>query len=279
MRDFLTEVASARGAQVGLNHLGWEMESEAQLVEAYQRLRTAGISAQRPSDHLISHSIYIADPDGIYHEFYADVIEDWRQIFNLDHDDLVTSAWDPLAKPPSTEKYYPVDPPLRRVKAAPLQPTRITGATLATRHYPVMRDFLTEVAGLKVLEEIASGSRRTVFTGTTNQPDLTLMEVGQGDPLGLRMFSFQLQADCDLAECAANLAQADGPKPRLVNDPTRQAIVLSDPAICTFPSRPNRASPFEISINPISWWVLPLEWKPARIAASIRTSSIPQTFS
>jgi catechol 2,3-dioxygenase len=49
MRDFLTEVASARGAQVGLNHLGWEMESEAQLVEAYQRLRTAGISAQRPS--------------------------------------------------------------------------------------------------------------------------------------------------------------------------------------------------------------------------------------
>jgi len=105
------------------------------------------------------------------------------------------------------------------------------------------------------------------------------MEVGQGDPLGLRMFSFQLQADCDLAECAANLAQADGPKPRLVNDPTRQAIVLSDPAICTFPSRPNRASPFEISINPISWWVLPLEWKPARIAASIRTSSIPQTFS
>jgi hypothetical protein len=161
------------------------------------------------------------------HEFYADAIPDWRSVFNLDHDDLVTSAWDPLDAAPSTSRYFPVDPKIREVEAAPLHPTHITGAAIATAHFDAMCEFLISVAGLSRQREITGGVRSAVFAGALGNPDLSLIEVGENDHVGLRRFSFRLLRETDLSGALAKL-QAN-PSLRFVEDNERRAILLSDP--------------------------------------------------
>jgi catechol 2,3-dioxygenase len=228
-RDGKVQIAATRGASVGLNHIGWEMENETQLIEAYHRLRDAGANAHRPFDHLISHSIYLPDPDGNMHEFYADVVPDWRQIFNLDHDDLVTSAWDPLAASPLTTAHYPVDPPIREVPDAPIHPRSITGATIATSRFSAMRDFFISTAGLTPATETADGRRVSVFAGAIGRPDLTLVEVPDGEPTGLRMFAFQLKSETGLRGAITNLSAHEANGSRVVESEDRRSVILSDP--------------------------------------------------
>jgi len=228
-RDGNVQIAAQRGVRPGLNHLGWEMASEAQLVAAYRRLRAAGFSAVMLFDHIISHAVYVNDPDGNVHEFYADVIPDWREVFNLEHEDLVTSQWDPEAAPANAAEYYPAKPAIRHVAGAPLQPISITGATFATSRFDAMKDFLVGVAGLEMSELPGPGLRRAQFAGDLGRPDFCLTEVAAGARTGLRLFSFMLEPGTDFAAVARSLASPGAPAPRFVEDDRRRAVVLADP--------------------------------------------------
>jgi len=229
-RDGKIQIAASRGTAPGLNHLGWEMENEVELVAAYRRLQSSGLPIYRTADHLISHSLYIGDPDGNVHEFYADAIPDWRTVFNLDHDDLVTAQWDPLCVAPSPATYYPVEPTIRRVDAAPLHPKHISGATLATRDFDAMHRFFVEVGGLTPLEDDGvAGKRRVVLAGGRGHPDLTLIEAAERAPTGLRLFSFVLAKDDDPARAAERLSARGATTLRKVEDARRRAVVLTDP--------------------------------------------------
>ena len=64
----------------GLNHLGWEVDNEAALVSAIERAVAAGCQDYLTIDHTFSHSFYVPDADGVFHEFYADVMHDWRSV-------------------------------------------------------------------------------------------------------------------------------------------------------------------------------------------------------
>ena len=55
--------ASFRGEVPGLNHLAWEMHSEAVLVDKL-KAGIGGLEIKFSADHLISHSAYIEDPEG-----------------------------------------------------------------------------------------------------------------------------------------------------------------------------------------------------------------------
>ena len=86
----------------GLNHLGFEMENEAELVEAYRRATACGVEIDRTVDHLISRSVYLPDPAGNVLEFYADVTKDWRSIFCPEREDLVSLGTSKaLSRPPT----------------------------------------------------------------------------------------------------------------------------------------------------------------------------------
>ena len=52
------------GMQAGLNHLAFEVENEADLVDGWRRAQEAGVPINATRDHQISHSIYLFDPDG-----------------------------------------------------------------------------------------------------------------------------------------------------------------------------------------------------------------------
>ena len=69
-----------RGRRVGLYHFGLKIgDSDDDLREALTWLRENGVPVLGASDHTVTHSLYIADPDGNEIELYIDVPGiDWR---------------------------------------------------------------------------------------------------------------------------------------------------------------------------------------------------------
>ncbi len=69
------------GRRVGMYHFGLKVgESDEELREALFRLQEARVPVTGASDHTVTHSLYIQDPDGNEIELYIDVQpEIWRQ--------------------------------------------------------------------------------------------------------------------------------------------------------------------------------------------------------
>ena len=80
----LIEVGEAQGPlhgrRVGLYHVGWKVgDSLADLQAAYQRIIDAGYQLDGMSDHTVSKSLYLKDPDGNEIELFIDDPDvDWR---------------------------------------------------------------------------------------------------------------------------------------------------------------------------------------------------------
>jgi catechol 2,3-dioxygenase len=68
------------GRRVGMYHFGLKVgDSDDQLREALARLQETGTTVLGASDHTVTHSLYIADPDGNEIELYVDVPGvDWQ---------------------------------------------------------------------------------------------------------------------------------------------------------------------------------------------------------
>ena len=68
------------GRRVGLYHFGLKVgETDDELREALETLRREGVPVMGMTDHGVTHSLYIADPDGNEIELYIDVQpEAWR---------------------------------------------------------------------------------------------------------------------------------------------------------------------------------------------------------
>jgi len=68
------------GRRVGLYHVGLKVgDSDEELREALTRLQESGVALLGSSDHGVTHSLYLADPDGNEIELYVDVPGvDWR---------------------------------------------------------------------------------------------------------------------------------------------------------------------------------------------------------
>lgn len=68
------------GRRLGLYHVGLKVgDSDDELREAQQRLVEAGVRIVGSSDHTVTHSLYVLDPDGNEVELYIDVPGvDWK---------------------------------------------------------------------------------------------------------------------------------------------------------------------------------------------------------
>jgi catechol 2,3-dioxygenase len=68
------------GRRLGLYHIGLKIgDSDAELREALTRLRESGTPVVGMSDHTVSHSLYVLDPDGNEVELFIDVPGvDWK---------------------------------------------------------------------------------------------------------------------------------------------------------------------------------------------------------
>ncbi|MGP8060899.1 MAG: VOC family protein [Acidimicrobiales bacterium] len=68
------------GRRVGLYHFGLKVgDSDDELRRALERVEAAGATVVGASDHQVTHSVYLLDPDGNELELYVDVPGvDWR---------------------------------------------------------------------------------------------------------------------------------------------------------------------------------------------------------
>ena len=68
------------GRRVGLYHFGLKVgDSDDELRDALATLQANGVEVVGASDHTVTHSLYVADPDGNEIELYIDVPGvDWR---------------------------------------------------------------------------------------------------------------------------------------------------------------------------------------------------------
>ncbi len=69
-----------RGRRVGMYHFGLKFgDSDDDLRAVLARIREAGVTIVGATDHTVTHSLYVVDPDGNELELYVDVPEvDWR---------------------------------------------------------------------------------------------------------------------------------------------------------------------------------------------------------
>jgi catechol 2,3-dioxygenase len=74
-----------RGRHLGLYHFGLKVgDSDDELRDVVARLDEAGVTVVGASDHTVTHSLYILDPDGNEIELYIDVPGvDWKNDPNL----------------------------------------------------------------------------------------------------------------------------------------------------------------------------------------------------
>ncbi|MDB5265172.1 MAG: putative Glyoxalase [Parcubacteria group bacterium] len=64
----------------GLYHIGFKIGDKTEDVkEAYRELKAKGVSIIGSTDHGVTHSLYILDPDGNELELYADVSDAWKK--------------------------------------------------------------------------------------------------------------------------------------------------------------------------------------------------------
>lgn len=72
--------AQPPGRRVGLYHFGLKVgDSDEELRSALGALQEAGVPVTGASDHTVTHSLYITDPDGNEIELYVDVPGvDWK---------------------------------------------------------------------------------------------------------------------------------------------------------------------------------------------------------
>ena len=226
-RDGQMQIPSGRGTAPGLNHLGWEMPNEAQLVAAYRRAEACQLPLHRLADHQISHSVYLFDPDGNLHEFYADAMRDWRGFFQGELD-LLTGEWLPDDAATDQPQFDP-DPEIQRVSDALSHPLRTSYAVLLTQQLHVMTDFFTQVCGLSIAHE--TSDRKCVgLRGIADKPgtDITLIETDE-DNVGLHHFGFELLSRAEVDNATTALLDAGFTLEREVSNAGKQAVFLRDP--------------------------------------------------
>jgi catechol-2,3-dioxygenase len=73
------------GRRVGMYHFGLKVgDTDDELREVAATLHAHGVPVLGASDHTVTHSLYIADPDGNEIELYIDVADiDWRNDASL----------------------------------------------------------------------------------------------------------------------------------------------------------------------------------------------------
>jgi catechol 2,3-dioxygenase len=70
----------SRRGKPGLYHIGFKIgDSPEDAKRVYKELQEKGVEIVGTSDHTVTHSIYILDPDGNELELYADVSDIWKK--------------------------------------------------------------------------------------------------------------------------------------------------------------------------------------------------------
>jgi catechol 2,3-dioxygenase len=226
-RDGQVQKSSARGARPGLNHLGFEMHTEAELIRAIERVEAAGVRIARMLDHQISHSAYFTDPDGIDIELYADTTPDWRAVYRAAEGHLLSAQWQPTG-PGDDEPRYVIDFEFLPPPDARVAPLRTERAMIVVRDLATSLAFYDDVVGLTATD-VDLGGGSAVLRGSDGGAHVFVVEARDGEAPGFRGFGLRLRDDEALGDVASAL-RADGVAASIVEGSTFDgAVEVVDP--------------------------------------------------
>jgi catechol 2,3-dioxygenase len=161
-------------------------------------------------------------------EIYADVEKDWRPM----RKGIIIKEkpkWIPgVTSDPLTEKCYPQDPDLVRVKTSVFHPKKVTHVALVAKNFESMVDYYTDIVGLHPLV----GDRNSdsiVLRGTASDGDVTIYRSSDDLKPGLHHVGFEVWDEDDLKASIATLPQAGVQLEREVDHPARHSVVIKDP--------------------------------------------------
>ncbi|SOY44406.1 conserved hypothetical protein [Cupriavidus taiwanensis] len=224
-RDGHLQMPKGVASKIGLNHLAWEMESEAVLVAAWDRAVAEGKSqTPRTVDHQIARSVYLRDPDGNMNEFYADTIKDWRAVLHGDIE-LITSSWIPGTPAPAADPRWHSNPETRRFDGGVMQPRRLSHAVLVTQDLGPMVEFYTCIAGL----EIACDTPDVVLLRPSATPSPYQLALVLGEEKGLHHFGFEVEGNTRWEESAKRLDALGYQVIDSISGPLKTSLFVTDP--------------------------------------------------
>jgi catechol 2,3-dioxygenase len=227
----LTDITShyaQPGQKPGLNHIAFELETELDLVDGYNKAVAAGVKFLKTADHDAAHAVYKLDPDGNEVEIYADVVKDWRKVRSG-----VIIKQKPVFVPgvtsePDTGHNYPLNPEIGVVEGAVFHPMRVTHAGMVTRDYAAMFGYYTRLVGLTPIVGDVD-SPYAVLRGHYGNGDLTLYRGQAGLKPGLHHVGFKARSEADLDRSIEALKQTDVKLVRDISHPARRAVLIEDP--------------------------------------------------
>ncbi len=228
-RDGHVAAPTAHGSEPGLNHLGWEMENEKVLVDACKRAVGLDADVKRTTDHGMSHSVYLFDPEQNFLEFYSDQLVDWREFYRNNVGQAISGRWDPLALEPSIAANYDADFSPECGTSAPIQPREISRAGIIAEDFDKMLKFYRDVGGLSIahLDEAAGVA---VLKGTTGKPALSLFAQRDGEQAGLHHISFEVVNEIEMERLHGDLRRINDAAPVEITDGRgKKGVVLKSP--------------------------------------------------
>jgi catechol 2,3-dioxygenase len=208
--DFgLTDIRSPyapKGQGPGLYHIAFELETEVDLVDGYNRAVANGVNFSHTRDHDVAHSCYLRDPDDNMVEIYADVTKDWqtsrRGIIIKKKPEYIPG----VTSPPVAEKNYPLDPKLSFVDDAIFRSKKSTHVGLVTENFANMFRFYADIVGLSPVVGDAHASY-AVLRGTYGSGDITLLSKRPGLERGMHHVGIEVENERNLDRALALLPE------------------------------------------------------------------------
>lgn len=229
-RDGQVQISPERGAAAGLNHLAFEIATEAALVEGIHRAEAAGFPPDKCYDHLISRSAYLRGPDGVEVEVYADSTKDWRGLYARLDSGLMSARWLPGSDgPPSDVPYYTEEMDHRPAAGGLAQPLRTARAGLVVSDLGAGVAYFDHVVGLTTLEADWDDGRWAIMSGQLGLPDLLVLERMGDEPLGYHHAGLELAGLDELEGTVERLQGAGVPIERRIAHARKRSVVLRDP--------------------------------------------------
>lgn len=217
-----------RGEAPGLNHFGWEMRTEKDLVDAYERALAAGVTP-RVTNNGTSYSNYLFDPGGGQHQLYADNELDWRVAYTGGVVDLHRPAnWHPGRFPPSEQEMFQRTPAIRRDDKAPLSPMGVTHAMILTGDMDSALEFYCGMIGLT--GAVYGTDRRFAWLSAgEGPPAIILVETPTITADQIHHAAFELWPGDDLAAASARLAAIGVPTVARVTTAYKDSLFITNP--------------------------------------------------
>ena len=215
-----------------LNHIGWETDNQAHLAAAYQRALENDVEIKRSLYHGGSWALYLFDPEGNYHEFYADATLAWREIFNGGDVSSITSHWDPSIENSDATPLWDPDPEWVAVDGAAFHPLRASRTLFYVDDMPMMVDWFESVAGFELAHR-ADDDSYAYFAGAARQTgfDIALLRRDRDSEqrLGYQHVSCQMP-DADAVDRAEQALSKRGIKPVIsIDNEAKRSFFLNDP--------------------------------------------------